>query len=273
MRRSWRGCCRRRWPELGLVAVISYGRSEEQGRRRRAVLWQGGAGGDRGTQESRCETCTADARPALPAGLSPEEHYWCEQCKAYHKRQPAQGQPAGARSTGCRSVGSGAPAPRVARTIPPLPAGLSAADYYWCTNCKAYHKRQPAQGQPGGRSPSTGGRAVRAARGGTSSRGHSATAGGLSPTTTIGAPTARPTMISSRQAPPATPAHPTPTPPPAAATPPASDKAPAVTPPAPANPGTAPADTSDLRSAPAEPPKRRHHRNPNRWPITSDPRV
>lgn len=31
---------------------------------------------------------------------------------------------------------------------PPLPAGLSAADYYWCDTCKSYHKRDAAAGQP-----------------------------------------------------------------------------------------------------------------------------
>jgi hypothetical protein len=34
---------------------------------------------------------------------------------------------------------------------PPLPAGLSPADYYWCDQHKQYHKREaaaPAQGQP-----------------------------------------------------------------------------------------------------------------------------
>lgn len=32
--------------------------------------------------------------------------------------------------------------------IPPLPDGLSAADYYWCATCKAYHKRDAAGAQP-----------------------------------------------------------------------------------------------------------------------------
>ena len=36
-----------------------------------------------------------DGRPALPAGYSPEDVAWCEQCKAYHKRQPAQAGPGG----------------------------------------------------------------------------------------------------------------------------------------------------------------------------------
>ena len=32
----------------------------------------------------------------------------------------------------------------VAEGIPPLPAGLAAEDYYWCENCKEYHKRDAA---------------------------------------------------------------------------------------------------------------------------------
>lgn len=144
-----------------------------------------------------------DGRPALPAGYSPEDVAWCEQCKAYHKRQPAAGQAAGA---GQPAVGAGparqatptdetippvlsglspddyywcpnckvfhkrpppgqpegnarpaaagaVPAAQPAGAIPALPAGYSPDDYYWCVNCKAYHKRQPAQAGPGGRDP------------------------------------------------------------------------------------------------------------------------
>jgi hypothetical protein len=80
------------------------------------------------------------AAPALPAGLSPDEHYWCEQCKAYHKRQP-QGAP------------QAAAAPAVAvpsAAIPALPEGLDPAEYYWCANCKVYHShKDPKVGVPG----------------------------------------------------------------------------------------------------------------------------
>lgn len=118
-----------------------------------------------------------DARPALPAGLNPADHYWCEQCKAYHKRdaqaaaqpgsQPAAqpdvhpapelpplvtGKPPGnyywcddclafhLRPAVSPQAAVGDPA-----GIPPLPAGLNPADYYWCPNCKAYHLRQSDQ--------------------------------------------------------------------------------------------------------------------------------
>ena len=100
-----------------------------------------------------------EARPPLQAGLSPDEYYWCEQCKAYHKRQPVQGQPAGTAPPPVAGSGPvapatpGMPAAQPDATIPPLPAGLDPADYYWCANCKAYHKRQPAQGQPGSAAP------------------------------------------------------------------------------------------------------------------------
>jgi hypothetical protein len=71
------------------------------------------------------------ATPALPAGLSPDEHYWCEQCKAYHKRQPGGGAPQ-AHAAG-------------AAEIPALPQGLDPAEYYWCANCKVYHSHKDAQ--------------------------------------------------------------------------------------------------------------------------------
>lgn len=90
-----------------------------------------------------------ETRPALPAGLSPDEYYWCEQCKAYHKRQPAQGQPGAVPPSPVAGGNAPQAAAQPSDAIPPLPAGLSADDYYWCTNCKAYHKRQATPGQPG----------------------------------------------------------------------------------------------------------------------------
>jgi hypothetical protein len=81
------------------------------------------------------EKTAAQAQPALPAGVSADEVYWCEQCKTYHKRTP----------------NAAAPAPAVAAdgTIPPLPQGLNPADYYWCVNCKTYHaKSQQPQAAP-----------------------------------------------------------------------------------------------------------------------------
>jgi hypothetical protein len=87
------------------------------------------------------------ATPALPAGLSPAEHYWCEQCKAYHKRQPGTVSQAGAAQVPAAQVpaaGAAAP-PLAAAAIPPLPQGLDPADYYWCANCKVYHSRSNPQ--------------------------------------------------------------------------------------------------------------------------------
>lgn len=83
------------------------------------------------------------ARPLLAAGLSPEEHYWCENCKTYHKREPGQSPPAGV--TPPPIAGAGVVAAQPAAVVPPLPEGLSASDHYWCVNCKTYHPRQPAQ--------------------------------------------------------------------------------------------------------------------------------
>jgi hypothetical protein len=87
------------------------------------------------------------ATPALPAGLSPDEHYWCEQCKAYHKRQPGASPQAGA----AQAAGGGpAATPVAAAEIPPLPQGLNPAEYYWCANCKVYHShKDPTAKVPG----------------------------------------------------------------------------------------------------------------------------
>lgn len=139
---------------LALVAVISYGRSEETQAASGAPLY-GKAVHEaiEGLKNPGGKPVAAAARPALPAGLAPEDYYWCEQCKAYHKRQPAQGQPAGVVPPPVAGGDPGQAVGQGAEAIPPLPAGLSAADYYWCTNCKAYHKRQPAAGIPAAGTP------------------------------------------------------------------------------------------------------------------------
>jgi hypothetical protein len=78
------------------------------------------------------EKAALQAQPALPAGVAADEVYWCEQCKAYHKKTPEAAAPA-------------PPAPAAAEgAIPPLPDGLNPADYYWCVNCKTYHAKTPA---------------------------------------------------------------------------------------------------------------------------------
>jgi len=103
----------------------------------------------------------AGARPPLPAGLSPDEHYWCESCKTYHKRQPAAAiGPDGVPASLARPPAPGAqpstpaaqpPTPGAAQ--PPLPPGVTADEVYWCADCKAYHKRSsqaaPANGADG----------------------------------------------------------------------------------------------------------------------------
>ena len=101
------------------------------------------------------------ARPPLPAGLNPDEHYWCDDCKTYHKRQPAEaigpdGVPASiARpaAPGARPPNPAAQPPTPAAARPPLPQGVSADEVYWCADCRAYHKRgghaAPANGADG----------------------------------------------------------------------------------------------------------------------------
>ena len=86
----------------------------------------------------------AAARPPLPAGLSPNDYYWCEKCQSYHKRQSEPAPAAGTTPSPAAGASPATPAAQPAALIPPLPAGLSPADYYWCPNCKAYHPRQPA---------------------------------------------------------------------------------------------------------------------------------
>jgi hypothetical protein len=121
-----------------VAAVFSYGRTEER---------QAAAGSpyyDKAVKEAINGLLNAGAAPAgaegtppLPAGLDPAQHYWCANCKAWHKRDAAGAVPAGNDASAAIPQlpgGSG-------EIIPPLPANLSAADYYWCPNCKAYHPR------------------------------------------------------------------------------------------------------------------------------------
>jgi hypothetical protein len=82
------------------------------------------------------------ARPPLPAGLSPDDYYWCEEHKTYHPRQAAgAAQPAGAAAPAVPGAGPAAVA------VPPMLAKDVPADSYWCENCKTFHKRSE-QGQP-----------------------------------------------------------------------------------------------------------------------------
>jgi hypothetical protein len=115
------------------AAVVSYPRAEEvhaaPGSPYYSKAAQEALAGLRSSGEKQALPA---ATPALPAGLSPDEHYWCEQCKAYHKRQPGGAPQAGA-----------APAAAIpSAAIPALPEGLDPAEYYWCANCKVYHSRK-----------------------------------------------------------------------------------------------------------------------------------
>ena len=86
------------------------------------------------------EALGAAGRPPSPG----PDYFWCKNCKTYHKEKaPAsQGQPAVAQSPGVAPAAS--PQPVSAAVRPPSPG----ADYYWCENCKTYHKRQtPASAQ------------------------------------------------------------------------------------------------------------------------------
>jgi hypothetical protein len=139
---------------VGIVGAISYIRSQETQAASGSPLY-GKAVHEAIEGLKNPAAKVAVARPPLPAGLSPEEHYWCEQCKAYHKRQPGQTPPPAAGATpppvaGGTPVMPGTPAAAAqpAGPIPPLAAGLSPDDYYWCANCKTYHQRQPAGAAP-----------------------------------------------------------------------------------------------------------------------------
>ncbi|MCX6879566.1 MAG: hypothetical protein NTW21_38045 [Verrucomicrobia bacterium] len=136
---------------VAMVAVISYIRSEETHAASGSPLYgQAVREAIDGLKNPGAKPVAA--RPPLPAGLSAAEVYWCEQCKAYHKGQPGQAQPAAA--TPAPVAGAAAtPIAQPDSPIPPLPAGLAAADYYWCANCKTYHKRQAAEGQPADAAP------------------------------------------------------------------------------------------------------------------------
>lgn len=136
---------------VGVAAVVSYATSEETQAQAGSPLYDsavrealrgltdlgGGGGAD----------AVPGARPPLPAGLSPADHYWCDKCKAYHRRQPDQALPANPAVPPADGAAQ-APAVQASGAIPPLPEGFSPADYYWCDKCKAYHKRQAEPGVP-----------------------------------------------------------------------------------------------------------------------------
>jgi hypothetical protein len=141
---------------VAVVAVISYIRSQETHAASGSPLY-GKAVKEAIEGLKNPGAKAVVARPPLAAGLSPDEHYWCEQCKAYHKRQPGQAPPAAGATP--PPVAGGIPDPlavppaaqpggQAAAVIPPLPAGLDPAEHYWCPNCKTYHKRESAQPKP-----------------------------------------------------------------------------------------------------------------------------
>lgn len=128
------------------AAVITYGRSREIHAGCGSPYYQKAVQeAMAGLKNPNAKTLPA-AQPALPAGVSPADVYWCEQCKAYHQRQASNNTPAPpAPNTIPAAASQTTPADP---TIPPLPAGLSPADYQWCANCKAYHAKQPTATLP-----------------------------------------------------------------------------------------------------------------------------
>lgn len=145
---------------LGTLAVFSYSVPDRDQAASGAPLYdQAVKEALRGLRNPGTRAQPAGAgRPALPANLSAKDHYWCENCKAWHKKQ-APGDPQAPQANPAAESGTTPPpaAPRVvipyalgmapgdpqpaAASIPALPDGLSPAEHYWCENCKAWHKR------------------------------------------------------------------------------------------------------------------------------------
>ena len=124
---------------MAAAMVISYGGSAEPPVAGGAPLYVKAAHealeGLRNPQGGQPVNQPPAAHPALPAGLSPADYYWCDSCKAYHKRQQAGDTPP-------QGAGTPTPGSQPNTAIPPLPPEFSPADYYWCPDCKAYHPRQ-----------------------------------------------------------------------------------------------------------------------------------
>jgi len=90
-------------------------------------------------------------RPPLPAGLSPDDYYWCEEHQTYHKREtPGQGQPAAANPAAATP-----PNVHPEPALPPLVTGKPPLDYYWCDDCQAFHLRPDRAPQPAAAAPPT----------------------------------------------------------------------------------------------------------------------
>lgn len=80
------------------------------------------------------------ARPPSPG----PDHFWCENCKTYHKKQAVPNQHG--------AVNQGTPVPQAVPAAAPGTAARPPSpgkDYFWCENCKTYHMRQPAAQQSG----------------------------------------------------------------------------------------------------------------------------
>ena len=75
----------------------------------------------------------AAGRPPSPG----PDYYWCENHKAYHKKQTpgSPQQPAAAQTPGAIPAPPAQPDGSTAAK-PPSPG----AGYYWCENCKSYHQ-------------------------------------------------------------------------------------------------------------------------------------
>lgn len=138
-----------------VLAALSYGKSREIEAAPGSPYYDSAVReAIRGLQGTKPEA-TPGQRPALPAGVAAEDVVWCEQCQAYHRRQPQPGAAAQA-APGGQSAPTPAPAVQEAdipMTPPPLPAGYDPEDFEWCDNCKAYHRKDAQQapaahGQP-----------------------------------------------------------------------------------------------------------------------------
>ena len=89
-------------------------------------------------QASPQQPGTAAARPPSPGADS----YWCENCRAYHKKLPAPVQ-----SVAVPQAAPGTPAAAVHGED--VRASSPREGYYYCENCKTYHRQPPAAQQPG----------------------------------------------------------------------------------------------------------------------------
>ena len=79
---------------LGTIVVVGYTRTPDLAAAPGAGLYDHAVKEAlAGLRKHGTRQAGGQQRPALPAGLSAADHYWCEQCKAYHKRNSTPAQP------------------------------------------------------------------------------------------------------------------------------------------------------------------------------------